>query len=380
MTGASDKIQPFRIDIPQHDLDDLHERLARTRWISDVPEMAWNYGIPGSYVRELAQYWQTGYDWRAAEARLNAFPQFITSIDGQRVHFLHIRSAEPDAIPLILSHGWPGTVLEYTDIVAPLTDPRAAGSDPALAFDLVIPSLPGFGFSGPTHEAGWDCQRIARAWAVLMERLGYQSYGAAGNDWGGVVTQLLSSADPHRLLGMHVTQLLAFPGQDEDPAGMPADEQAALADLRTWQETKACYYDLQSQQPHTLAHALADSPAGLLGWFSQILGPELDRDFVLTNVMIHWLTGTVASAMRLYYEAAHNELADDGPVDVPLAVAQFHELFRGFRRCASEFRAIHSWNTYDLPGHYAAHQYPEIFVADIRQFFAGVRAASGSRQ
>jgi pimeloyl-ACP methyl ester carboxylesterase len=376
MTEQFDEIRPFRIDVPQDDLDDLRQRLARTRWTDDIPGTDWDYGVPASYLRELVEYWLTCYDWRAAETELNSIPQFTTWIDGQRVHFLHVRSPEPDPIPLILSHGWPGTVLEYSGLISALSNPRADGADPSVAFDVVIPSLPGSGFSGPTRDPGWDCQRIARAWAVLMSRLGYESYGAAGNDWGGVVTQILSRADPHRLIGMHVTQLLAFPDGDEDPAAMPSEEQAALADLATWQQTRAAYYELQSQQPQTLAHALADSPAGLLGWVSQILGPELDRDFVLSNVMIHWLTRTAGSAMRVYCEAARNELPDNGPIDVPLAVAQFHELFRGFRRCATEFRTIRSWNTYELPGHYAAHQYPDVLVADMRQFFGGLRATA----
>ncbi len=374
MTKANDEIRPFRIDIPQRDLDDLHDRLDHTRWVDDLPGSGWDYGVPASYVRELAQYWRTGYDWRDAEARLNSYPQFTTVIDGQRVHFLHVRSPEQDALPLLLTHGWPGTVVEYTGIIDALTSPRSVGADPAIAFDVVVPSMPGFGFSGPTREPGWDGGRTARAWAVLMNRLGYSAYGAGGNDWGGVVTQTLGLVDPDHLVGMHVTQLLALPDEDEDIAALPPQEQAVLASMAEWQQTRGAYYDQQSSQPQTLAHALADSPAGLLGWFSQILGPDLDRDFVLTNVMIHWLTGTVASALRFYYEAAHIEALDE-PTNVPLAVAQFDEMFRGIRRCAeSSFPSIVSWNTYDQPGHYAAHQYPEIFLADLRGFFASVKA------
>jgi epoxide hydrolase len=377
MTQADDAIRPFRIDIPQECLDDLRDRLARTKWAQDLADTGWDYGVPAAYVRELTEYWQTGYDWRAVEAELNTFPQFTTVIDGQRVHFLHVRSPEPDAVPLILSHGWPGTILEYTGVIGELTDPRSTGADPSLAFDVVVPSLPGFGFSGPTHEPGWDGVRIARAWAVLMNRLGYKSYGAAGNDWGGVVTQVLSQVDPDHLLGMHLTQLLTFPDDTVDPGTLPESEQEALSDLAVWQQTRAAYYALQSFQPQTVAHALADSPAGLLGWFSQILGPELGRDFVLSNVMIHWLTGTVSSAMRVYYEGAHNELPDTGPTDVPLAVAQFHEQFRGIRRFADEFRTIISWNSYEQSSHYAARQYPELLLADMRHFFARARDRRG---
>lgn len=363
------EIRSFTIDIPQEDLDDLRDRLARTRWAADMPGAGWDYGVPAEYLRELADYWQHGYDWRAAEAKLNALPQFTTQIDGERIHFVHVRSAMPGAVPLILSHGWPASVLEYTGIIQALTDPLPADG---LAFDVVIPSLPGCGFSGPTREPGWDGVRTAGAWAVLMDRLGYDAYGAAGNDWGGVATQLMSYAAPDHLLGMHVTQLLAFPDDEVDMDTLTEDEKTAMADMAAWQETRGAYYALQSHQPQTLAHALTDSPVGLLGWFSQILGPELDRDFVLTNVMIHWLTGTVASAMRVYYEGAHNPLPDAEPTDIPLGVAQFHEEFRGIRRFADEFRTIVSWNNYDEPGHYAARQYPELFVTDLRRFFTAV--------
>jgi epoxide hydrolase len=376
MASPDDEISSFRIDIPQEDLNNLHERLSRTRWAQDLPGTGWDYGVPAGYLRELAEYWRDGFDWRAVEAELNKFPQFTTVIDGQRVHFLHVRSPEPNAVPLLLSHGWPGTVLEYTGIIKALTDPRAVHADPALAFDVIVPSMPGFGFSGPTHEPGWDGVRTAHAWAALMNRLGYETYGAAGNDWGGVVTQVLGQIDPGHVLGMHLTQLLTFPDETVDPATLSAAEQSTLSELSQWQQTRAAYYSLQSYQPQTVAHALTDSPAGLLGWFSQILGPELDRDFVVANAAIHWLTDTVASGMRIYYEAAHNPLPE-GNIDVPLAVAQFHEQFRGIRRFANEFAAIVSWNSYDEPGHYAARQYPELFLADLRRFFATVRDRHG---
>ena len=193
--GASE-VLPFRIDIPQADLDDLRDRLARTRWPDQLPGVGWDYGIPLEYVRELAEYWRTGYDWRAHEARLNAFDQFTTTIDGQRIHFLHVRSAEPDALPLIITHGWPGSVVEFMNVIGPLTDPAAHGGDPADAFHLVVPSIPGYGFSGPTRDRGWDVRRIARAWASLMERLGYQRYGAQGGDWGSSISRELGRPLP----------------------------------------------------------------------------------------------------------------------------------------------------------------------------------------
>jgi len=371
----TNEVRPFRIDIPQADLDDLAQRLDRVRWAQELPGVGWDYGVPVAYVKELVAYWRTGYDWRAWEATLNQYPQFTTEIDGQRIHFLHVRSPEPNALPLIVTHGWPGSIAEFLDVIGPLTNPSAYGGDPAAAFDLLVPSLPGYGFSGPTTERGWDTRRVATAWAALMKRLGYGRYGAAGNDWGTDISLELGRVAPESVVGVHVTQIFSLPAGDPgELAGMAADELAAIEDLRWVEQTFGAYDQLQSQQPQTLAHALADSPVGLLGWHSQIFRGELDADFVLTNVMLYWLTGTAASAMRFYYEVDKAEPAAE-PTRVPLGLAQFSDDFKSIRRFAErDHHNIVSWNVYDRPGHFAAHQSPDLLVGDIREFFQGLRS------
>jgi pimeloyl-ACP methyl ester carboxylesterase len=373
MRGA-EPVRPFRIEVAEADLDDLRSRLDRTRWADDLPGASWDYGVPAGHVRDLARYWRDQYDWRAHESRINAYPQFRTTIDGQPVHFLHVRSPEPDALPLILTHGWPGSVAEFLDVIGPLTDPRAHGGDPGSAFHLVVPSLPGFGFSGPTTDRGWNPRRIGAAWAGLMARLGYQRYGAAGNDWGSFVSPEVGRADPGRVVGVHVTQLFSLPaGQPGELDGLTGEEQAAMDSLR-WEEENLVHSKVQFVQPQTLAHALTDSPAGLLGWHCQIAG-NLDPDFILTNVMFHWLTGTVASAMRLYWEFSHDTAAGE-PTTVPLGLAQFSPDFKAIRRFAErDHHNIVSWHVYDEPGHFAAHQSPGLLVEDIRRFFRQLRGA-----
>jgi pimeloyl-ACP methyl ester carboxylesterase len=304
---------------------------------------------------------------------INAYPQFITTIDGQTVHFLHVRSPEAGALPLILTHGWPGSVAEFLDVIGPLADPRAHGGGPDSAFHLVIPSLPGFGFSGPTTERGWSPRRIGAAWAELMARLGYRRYGAAGNDWGSYVSPEVGRTDPEHVVGVHVTQLFSLPaGQPGELDGLSGEEQAAMDSLR-WEDENLVHDKVQFTQPQTLAHALTDSPAGLLGWHCQIYG-DLDPDYILTNVTIHWVTGTVASAMRHYYEFSHDSKRPAEPTTVPLGLAQFSQDFKAIRRFAERDHAnIVSWNVYDQSGHFAAHQSPELLAEDIRQFFQRFR-------
>jgi epoxide hydrolase len=373
MTNSSD-IRPFRIDVPRSDLDDLADRLGRVRWANALPDAGSDYGVPVERVKALVEYWQNGYDWRAWEARLNSYPQFTTVIDGQTVHFIHVRSPEPDAFPLILTHGWPGSIVEYLNVIGPLTDPRAYGADPAMAFDVIIPSIPGFAFSGPTAERGWNRYRVARAWATLMERLGYERYGAVGNDGGSFIGPELGRTDPDRVAGVHVTQIFSFPSGDPAEFENLSDaDQAALAHLQWFNDTLSAFGALQAQQPQTLAHALADSPVGLLGWNS-VLFADQDPDFVLTNVMIYWLTGTSASSMRLYYEDAHTDEHPTEPTTVPLGLASFAGDFKSVRRFAErDHKSIVSWNEYDRGGHFAAHDAPDLLSADIRSFFAQVR-------
>ncbi|MEU7789083.1 alpha/beta fold hydrolase [Amycolatopsis sp. NPDC049159] len=372
-------VRPFRAEIPQHRLDDLESRLRGALWPDDLPA---EYGVTNERVRALAEHWLSGFDWRAFEARLNAYPQFLTEIDGETIHFLHVRSSRADATPLVLTHGWPGSIAEYLDVIGPLTEPESADQP---AFHLVIPSLPGFGFSGPTKSAGWGTHRTAAAWAELMSRLGYESYGAAGNDAGSMISPEIGRLAPEKVVGVHVTQLFSFPsGDPAEMADLSEADQAALAHLQWFYDTMFSFNSLHSQQPHTLAFALADSPLGLLAWNAQLFGEHLDADFVLANVALYWLTGTAGSSIRFYYEDAHSTAHPEGPTTVPTALAMFAGDFQSIRRFADRDHAnIVSWNAYDTTekaggprdaaGHYSAHEAPEVLVADIRQFFASLR-------
>jgi pimeloyl-ACP methyl ester carboxylesterase len=377
MAMTDKEIDPFRVDVPDEALADLRDRLDRTRWTPEPEPAGADYGMTVAVVRPLAEYWRDGYDWRAQQTRLNTYPQFTTTIDGTRVHFLHVRSPEPDPLPLILSHGWPGSVTEYLEVLGPLSDPRAHGLDPSPAFDLVVPSLPGSGFSGPTTDPGWGPRRIARAWAVLMQRLGYHRYGAAGNDWGSFISPELGRSAPDAVIGVHVTQAWA-PPPDDDPdliASLSAADRAALDAFVDYQQHHAAYGTVQGQAPQTLAHALTDSPAGLLGWNAQAMQPYgLDDDAILTHASIHWFTGTAGTALRIYADAAREEPAT-GPTTVPMGVAQFPGDLASVRAFAERaHRNIVSWHRYPRGGHYAAHTDPGLLVQDLRQFFASVRS------
>ena len=387
MTHASrpdNEIRPFRIDIPEQDLDDLRDRLGRTRWTNELPldtsgpqtgpvPPGWEYGVPVSYVKELLEYWRDGYEWRAWEAKLNAYPQFTTTIDGQNFHFLHARSPEPDAIPLILTHGWPNTVVEYLELIGPLSDPRAHGGDPADAFDLVIPHLPGFGFSGPTTETGWNAYRTAKAWAELMKRLGYERYGAHGNDAGAIVAPLQGRLDPDHVIGVHVNQIFSFPsGDPAEFEGLTQEELQYLQFLQSFVE-RAVHDKVQEAQPQTIAHALADSPAGQLAWSGQLFGEALSPDEILTNVSIYWLTNTAASAARFYYENKHAEHSTE-PTTAAIGLASFVYDFRPIRKYAErDHTNIVSWSEFDRGSHWAAHDAPDLLIGDIRQFFRRFR-------
>ncbi|MBG0827989.1 epoxide hydrolase [Planomonospora sp. ID67723] len=383
----STEIRPFRIDIPQADLDDLQERLTRTRWAEELPPgpgeekeqtgpvpPGWEYGVPLSYVRRLVERWRDGYDWRAWEAKINSYPQFTTEIDGQTVHFLHVRSPEPGATPLILTHGWPNTVVEYLDLIGPLTDPRAHGGDPADAFHVVVPSIPGFGFSGPTRERGWNRHRVARAWAELMRRLGYERYGAHGNDAGALISPEVGRVAPEQVIGVHVTQLFSFPsGDPAEFEGLSAEDMAMLAFLQAFNAEMSAFAQLQATKPQNLAHALADSPAGQLAWIGQLLGEAVDPDVVLTNATIYWLTNTSASSARLYYEDNHIEHPAE-PTAAPTGLAAFAYDFKPVRRFAERDHAnIVSWNEFERGSHWAAHDAPDLLIGDLRRFFGGLR-------
>jgi epoxide hydrolase len=374
-------VERFHIDIPRADLDDLRDRLGRTRWPDELPEVGWSYGVPLGYVRDLADYWRDGYNWREQEARLNAFPQFTTTIDGQNVHFLHVRSPEPEALPLVLTHGWPGSVAEFLDILGPLTNPVAHGGQAADAFHVVAPSLPGFAFSGPTVESGWNIRRIAVAWAELMRRLGYDRYGAQGGDFGSIVSPELARVATAHVVGVHVNALVTTSSQPRDAAemaGLTDAEQARLKNLERWYTERSGYATIQSTRPQTLAYALVDSPTGLLAWnaewfedYGAHIG-TIDRDRVLTNVMLYWLTGTAGSAARLYKEAAAAWGAPPVRSSVPTGVA----VFPGdspIRRFGERDHTIVHWSEFDRGGHFAAMQAPDLLVGDVRKFFQRVR-------
>jgi pimeloyl-ACP methyl ester carboxylesterase len=376
MTGT--EITPFRVDVAQSALDDLRARLGRAIWPSTLPGTGDRYGVPEDQVRALATYWLEEFDWRAFEARINEHPQFTTEIDGQTVHFLHVRSDRPDATPLVLTHGWPGSVVEFLDVVEPLTAPPAG--EPA--FHLVIPSLPGIGFGGPTTTPGWGVDRTARAWVELMHRLGYDRYLAGGNDGGSMISPVMGRLDPDGVIGVHVTQLYSFPsGDPAEFADLSAEDQGALARLQWFQDMKSAFNVLSSQQPQTLAYALADSPLGLLAWNAQLFGAAEDPEFVLANVATYWFTGTGGSAIRFYYEAAHVDERYAEPTTAPTGLAMFGADFQSVRRFAERDHAnIVSWNAYDLVApdpdsrdagdHYAPHQHTDVWLADLRAFSA----------
>jgi pimeloyl-ACP methyl ester carboxylesterase len=388
---------PFRVEIPQADLDDLHRRLDSTRWPDELPGAGWSRGVPLGYLKELAAYWHTSYDWRAAEARLNQFPQFTTVIDGTNVHLLHVRSPEPRALPLLLTHGWPGSVAEFLHVIGPLTDPGAHGGDPADAFHLVIPTIPGYGFSGPTGQPGWEFARIANAWAELMRRLGYHRYAAQGGDVGALISLALAGLHPDRVAGVHVNFLpTPPPGDPSQLAGLSEPEQARLGRMSWFAADLSGYMKVQSTRPQTLAYGLTDSPAGQLAWIvekfrewtdsTEVPEDAAGRDQLLTNVMLYWLTATAGSSAQLYVETA--ELLPIAavppppppPLPVPLGVAVFpHDILLPIRRFADRrFPKIVQWTEFDRGGHFAAMEEPGLLVGDLRAF-ARTLAAAGEQ-
>jgi epoxide hydrolase len=385
----SDGVTPFHIGVPEGELRDLRSRLEHTRWPEAETVDDWSQGVPLGYLRELCRYWAEGYDWRSTEARLNALPQFRTEIDGLGIHFVHVRSLHPEALPLILTHGWPGSIVEFLKVIRPLTDPTAHGGAAGDAFHVVCPSLPGYGFSDKPTRRGWNVQRIARAFSLLMARLGYQRYGAQGSDWGTSITTSMGQQDPQHVAGIHLTPPLAPP----DPATvdeLTEAERAALASLKHAAEWDSGYSQEQATRPQTIGYALVDSPAGLCAWIVEKLwawtdndghlGNVLTRDEVLDNVMLYWLPGTGASSARLYWESIRqvNEwisgLVSD-TVAVPTGCSIFpKELQRPSRRWAAKrFLDIRYWNELDKGGHFAAFEQPELFVNEVRWFFRLVR-------
>jgi pimeloyl-ACP methyl ester carboxylesterase len=372
----SDDIRPFRVEVPDAVLDDLRDRLGRTRWPDQIPGSGWDYGTDLAYLQELCEYWQNTFDWRAQEDRFNRWPHFLTDIDGQQIHFIHARSDDPNALPLIMTHGWPGSVSEFLDVIEPLRE----------SFHVVVPSLPGYGWSGPTVEPGWDVKRVAEAWATLMARLGYDRYGAQGGDWGAMVSAQLAALDPEHVIGLHSNMLLAFP---EDASGITLtdEENADLASAGAFMQTGSAYQEIQGKNPQTLGYGLTDSPAGLAGWIVEKFrswtdnngNPEdaMTRDQILTNITVYWVTKTINSSIRLYCESQRS--ARFGPVGeyigVPTAAAVFpKEMFRIPRAYAESRFNLVRYNRFDRGGHFAALEEPDLLVDDIRGFFKELRA------
>jgi epoxide hydrolase len=378
----SDGITPFRIEVPEADLDDLRRRLQQTRWPEAEVVGDWSQGIPLAYTRSLCEYWRDGYDWRACEAGLNKFPQFRTEIDGLDIHFLHVRSPQEGAQPLVLTHGWPGSIVEFRKVIGPLTDPAAYGGDPADAFHVVCPSLPGFGFSGKPAQTGWGVERIADAWDQLMTRLGYDRYGAQGGDWGSGVTQALGIRHAGHLDGIHINMVTARPDPDT-MADLTEAEQAALASLKYYRDWDSGYSKEQSTRPQTVGYGLVDSPAGLCAWIVEKFWSWTDcdgdpvtvlsRDEMLDNVMLYWLPASGASSARLYWESFGKPL--DGQVQVPVGCSVFpKEIFRASRRWAQKaFPDLRYWNELDRGGHFAAFEQPAAFVDEVRAAFRTFR-------
>ena len=385
----SDQLRPFRIAVREEDLADLKDRLHRTRWPETETVTDWSQGVPLTYLRELCTYWADSYDWRATETRLNALPQIQTDIDGLSIHIVHVRSPHPDALPIIMTHGWPGSIIEFTKVLGPLTDPTAHGGQAADAFHVVCPSLPGYGFSGKPASTGWGIERIATAWSQLMGRLGYERYGAVGSDWGTSISTLIAQHDSEHVAGIHLIPPLAPP--DPDTFDTLTDrERQALASLEHSARWESGYSQQHATRPQTIGYGLVDSPAALCAWIVEKFWAWADcgghpentfsRDELLDNLMFYWLPRTGASSARLYWEsiALVNEwISGSGgdPIQVPTGCSIFpKELQRPSRRWAAKrFRDIRHWNELDRGGHFAALEQPTLFVNEVRSFFRTVR-------
>ncbi len=381
-------MEPFRIAVSDAQLDDLRHRLGSTRWPAAYSGPGWERGVPTDYLKELATYWQTQFDWRAAEAEINAHPQFTTEIDGANVHFLHVKSTVEGARPLLLTHSWPGSVVEFLDVIEPLINP----ADPADAFHVIIPSLPGHGFSGPLRASGWDVKRVARAWAELMRRLGYGSYVTAGGDWGTIVSLELARLDTEHVAGAYLAALLTMPsGADGEVEALSEEDQGRLAESARFDAELSAYLHLQASRPLTVSYGLSDSPVGQLAWivekffeFNKLVKrpeDEVGIDRLLTNVSTYWFTGTAASSAQLYYEsgeylgALFTPGAKPEPVTVPLGVGVFKQDIGPPIRSFAErdYPTITHWSEFERGGHFASFEQPALYAADLRRFARSLR-------
>ena len=369
-------IKPFKIKISQKQLDDLHERLKRTIWPAVIPGQ--NYGGPElASIKDLAKK-ALHFDWRKKEAELNKLPHFKTEIDGQTIHFIHVKSREANATPLMLVHGWPGSIIEFLDQIEPLTDPVKHGGEAEDAFDVVIPCLPGFGFSGPTQESGWNNMRVGKAFIELMDRLGYDKFAVQGGDVGAILGPEMGRLAPEKLIGLHLNAAtMGFipmgPVEEADLATFTPAEKKRLEMLQEFMQVKFGFNLLQSNQPQLVAYALADSPVGLMAWITQLMDPEeVGEERFLTNFMIYWLTGTAASSIRIYYENAHDPgaWAPKANSGVPTAVAVFQDGDIAIRKYGEGANTIVRWTEYPHGGHYAVMTVPQDWLKDVREFFA----------
>ena len=378
------EINSFRFDIPEQALNDLKQRLAGTRWPEAETPDDWTQGVPLAYMKELCDYWRDGYDWRRCEAALNALPQFRTEIDGLEFQFLHVRSPREDALPMVMTHGWPGSVIEFLKVIGPLSDPAEHGGDASDAFHVVCPTLPGFGFSAKPDAPGWSVERIGRAWGQLMARLGYDQYVAQGGDWGAVVTACIGLSETEHCIGLHTNLPILSPSPEvmENPTEF---EQSALAAGQHYWDWDSGYSKEQSTRPQTVGYGLVDSPTAQAAWilekfwsWSDCDGhPEnaLTRDELLDNVMMYWLPGAGASSARIYWESFSILGKPQEPIHIPTGVSIFpHEIFRSSRRwCEERFSKLVHYNALEKGGHFAALEQPETFVDEIRSCFRHVR-------
>jgi pimeloyl-ACP methyl ester carboxylesterase len=376
-------IEPFSIKVPSDVLDDLRSRLKNTRWPEAEVVGDWSQGIPLKWTQEICRYWAEEYDWRRREALLNRFAQFTTEIDGLAIHFLHVRSPHPQAMPLIVTHGWPGSIVEFQKVIEPLTNPTAFGGEAADAFHVVCPSLPGFGFSAKPQTAGWGVDRIARAWASLMDRLGYPRYGAQGGDWGSAVTTSLGALDSAHCAGIHITLAMAT---RPDVKGEPTPEEArALKGAKHYADWDSGYSKQQSTRPQTVGYGLTDSPSGQAAWILEKFWAWTDcdgdplnilgRDELLDNVMLYWVTATATSSARIYWESFGPDRRPRHTVTIPTGVAVFpREIVPPVRRwMEANYTDIRHWSEMPKGGHFAAFEQPELFVAEVRKYFQIVR-------
>jgi pimeloyl-ACP methyl ester carboxylesterase len=378
----SQDVTSFTLDVPEAVLDDLYRRLDATRWPDRETVADWTQGSPLAKVQALCAYWRSGYDWRRCEARLNALGQFKTEIDGLDIHFLHVRSKHPNAMPLLLTHGWPGSVMEFMKVIGPLTDPTAHGGDAADAFHVIAPSLPGYGFSAKPMATGWGVAKIAMTWIALMERLGYDKWVAQGGDWGSAVTTAIGVIRPPACQAIHVNMPLVFPGPDE-MGDLTEQEKGYLAGLAYYQEKDSGYSKQQSTRPQSVGYGLTDSPAGQAAWIYEKLwawtdnngAPEdaLTHDEMLDNIMLYWLPATGASSARLYWESFGS--FSSTKLDLPVGVSIYpKEIFRASRRWADKAMSnIIHWGELDRGGHFAAWEQPDLWINEIRTCFRKVR-------